>query len=127
MYEEDYGGSQQLYYFKDYAQTVQTRLEPELDPSLLATLHETPSQFPGRVQHMNSALHEPLGLDRLPNIRGGGNSRDRQWTATFGSGNQWSPACPPVESAEVHWGAIVPVAPDRSPVELAGVQSMQTQ
>ncbi|KAJ7688069.1 hypothetical protein B0H17DRAFT_1135906 [Mycena rosella] len=61
------------------------------------------------------------------NIRGGGNSRDRQWTATFGSGNQWGPAYPLLESAGVHWGTIVPVAPDRSPVEFAGVQSMQTQ
>ncbi|KAJ7687637.1 hypothetical protein B0H17DRAFT_1136187 [Mycena rosella] len=85
-------------------------------------------------RHIKLACRVPAVVPTAPhdrphnsNIRGGGNSRDRQWTATFGSGNQWSPACPPVESAGVHWGAIVPVAPDRSPVELAGVQSMQTQ
>ncbi|KAJ7703641.1 hypothetical protein B0H17DRAFT_1194141 [Mycena rosella] len=71
MYEDDYGGNQQLYNFKDYVRTAQTRLEPELDPSLLATLHETPSQSPGRVQHMNSALHEPLGLGHPPKTRPG--------------------------------------------------------
>ncbi|KAJ7639592.1 hypothetical protein B0H17DRAFT_1149195 [Mycena rosella] len=50
-------------------------------------------------------------LGPVSDIRGSGNSRDRHWSALFGSGNQRSPALPSMESGGPHWRPIVSIAP----------------